>query len=72
MVYSKSYSIDHSHLSESAKRQVELQSRKDKIIAILNNQCENKDDESAQESAQESDESPRTQLRNKLGATKKV
>lgn len=64
--------IDHSHLSESAKRQIELQSRKDKIIAILNNQYEDKNQESQNESDQDSEESPRTILRNKLGGDKKV
>lgn len=63
---------DHSHLSESAKRQIELQSRKDQIIAILNNQHENKEEEDIHESSPESEDSPRTRLRKKLGADKKV
>ena len=58
-------------MSESAKRQQDLQSRKDKIIAILNNQYDNNEVESESEVQEESEESPRTRLRRKLGATKK-
>ena len=64
--------LDYSHLSESAKRQLELQSRKDKIIAILNDWYDKKEPEAESEEPQEIEESPRTKLRRKLGASENI
>lgn len=61
--------------SESEKRQIDLQKRKDKIVALLNNCYDKKDKENESESEQpeeESEESARTKLRRKLGATKEI
>jgi predicted transcriptional regulator len=60
--------IDIDEFSESEKRQIDLQKRKDKIIALLNN-CYDKEDQEEEQSEvlEEVEDSPRTLLKKKLG-----
>ena len=63
--------------SESEKRQIDLQKRKDKIVALLNN-CHDKNEQETEseqpeeEPEEESEESARTKLRRKLGGPKDI
>lgn len=67
------YHEGHStHLSESAHRQVELQKRKDKIIAILNNCYDKNEYESGSEQQEESIGSAKRKLKQKLGVKKEI
>jgi hypothetical protein len=59
--------------SESEKRQIDLQRRKDKIVALLNN-CHDKNEQEteSEQPEEESEESARTKLRRKLGGSKDI
>lgn len=56
-------------ISQNQQRdRLSFKAENNKIIAILNNQCDGKEEESVPESIPQSEDSPRTKLRKKLGA----